>query len=82
MDGKAALYARVSSHDHKADLNRQVARLGAFAAASGLTAYLCASLAKVRKLTSHFLGLQCGPSERYRSSNCVGAFVCLFNDLE
>jgi putative resolvase len=35
--GKAALYARVSSHDQKSDLNRQVARLSAFAAASGLT---------------------------------------------
>jgi putative resolvase len=53
MDGKAALYARVSSHDHKANLHRQVARLSAFAAASALTAYLCALLAKICKLTSH-----------------------------
>lgn len=35
---RAGLYARVSSHDQKADLDRQAARLAAWAAARGLTA--------------------------------------------
>ena len=35
-EGTAALYARVSSYDQKADLDRQVARLSSFAAAHGL----------------------------------------------
>lgn len=35
-DGAAGLYARVSSHDHKGDLDRQLARLSVFAAARGL----------------------------------------------
>jgi putative resolvase len=34
--GGAGLYARVSSHDQKADLDRQVARLSAWAAQAGL----------------------------------------------
>jgi putative resolvase len=34
--GGAGLYARVSSHDQKADLGRQVARLSAWAAQAGL----------------------------------------------
>jgi putative resolvase len=34
-DGGLGLYARVSSHDQKPDLDRQVARLAAWAAASG-----------------------------------------------
>ena len=34
--GRAGLYARVSSHDQKADLDRQVARLSAWAAQAGL----------------------------------------------
>jgi putative resolvase len=33
--GGVGLYARVSSHDQKADLDRQVARLSAWAAAAG-----------------------------------------------
>jgi predicted site-specific integrase-resolvase len=34
--GSAALYARVSSHDQKKDLDGQIARLSAYAAAQGL----------------------------------------------
>jgi putative resolvase len=34
-DGGLGLYARVSSHDQKADLDRQVARLAAWAAQAG-----------------------------------------------
>ena len=34
--GGAVLYARVSSHDQKADLDRQVARLPGWAAQAGL----------------------------------------------
>lgn len=33
--GGLGLYARVSSHDHKADLERQIARLSAWAAKAG-----------------------------------------------
>jgi predicted site-specific integrase-resolvase len=36
LEGGAALYARVSSADQKADLDRQVARLATFAAGRGL----------------------------------------------
>jgi putative resolvase len=36
QQGGAGLYARVSSHDQKADLDRQVARLSAWAAQAGL----------------------------------------------
>jgi len=35
-DGAAALYARVSSHDQRGDLDRQLARLSEFAAARGM----------------------------------------------
>jgi putative resolvase len=40
-----ALYARVSSHDQRPDLDRQLARLSGFAAASGL--HVVASVAEV-----------------------------------
>jgi putative resolvase len=37
-EGRAVLYARVSSHDQQADLNRQVARLTAWATRQGVSA--------------------------------------------
>lgn len=37
MTGGVGVYARVSSHDRKADLERQTARLSEWAAKAGLT---------------------------------------------
>ncbi|WP_329079988.1 MULTISPECIES: IS607 family transposase [unclassified Streptosporangium] len=37
ISGGAALYARVSSHDQRADLDRQIARLTSFATDAGLS---------------------------------------------
>src|SRR5215213_5595183 len=36
LDRRAVLYARVSAHDQRADLDRQVARLSAWAAGQGV----------------------------------------------
>jgi putative resolvase len=37
LDQRAVLYARVSAHDQRADLDRQVTRLSAWATAQGIT---------------------------------------------
>ena len=55
LEGGAALYARVSSSDQKADLDRQVARLATFVAGKGVRV-----VDVVREVGSGLNGHRCG----------------------
>ena len=58
--GGVGLYARVSSHDQRADLDRQVARLGRWAAE--------ADVSVVR------VGAESGPGTTVRALRCAGCW--------
>jgi putative resolvase len=72
--GGLGLYARVSSHDQKPDLDRQVARLAAWAARSGL------AVARVEAEVGSGMNGARSKVRRLLADPCVGTVVVVHRD--